>query len=253
MVRLTSYGATTEPGVQHVQWKLGQNLCMTVPDWKTAPIGTRSRVALWLTAEVGSDGVFTKAQLRDAFPHVEQIDRRMRDLRKEGWVITTYREDRTLEADELRLVKRGGNVWERGYRSQQTSVLPDKVRNATLSADGFRCVQCGVGAGDAYADDLHHRAQLSVVRASSDSDGQAGRQLTTLCDRCRRGAADSDARSGEQLLGKLSGLDADQLLRFKGWVRHDVRQEDLESALWALYRQLPAEQRADVRRELDRG
>ena len=225
---------------------------MTIPDWRTAPIGTRSRVALWLTAEVGADGVFTKAQLRDAFPHVEQIDRRMRDLRKEGWVISTYREDRTLEPDELRLVQRGGNVWEHGYQAQQPTMVPDKVRNATLAADEFRCVRCGVGAGDAYADGLHHRAQLSVVRASSDADGRPGR-LVTLCDRCRRGSPDVGSDSAEQVLAQLSRLDADQLLRFKGWVRHDVRQEDLASALWVLYRQLPAEQRADVRRELERG
>lgn len=225
---------------------------MTIPDWRTAPIGTRSRVALWLTSEVGADGVFTKAQLRDAFPNVEQIDRRMRDLRTEGWVIATYREDRTLEPDELRLVKRGGDVWVRGYQAQQAAAVPDKVRNATISADGFRCVRCGIGAGDAYVDDLHHRAQLSVFKAGADTEGRPGQQLITLCDRCRRGLVEAGATTAEQLLWLLKRLDADQLLRFKGWVRFDVRQQDPASALWAMYRQLPAEQRALVQRELGR-
>ena len=58
------------------------------------------------------------AELRNAFPSVEQIDRRMRDLRAEGWVIATYREDRSMSQDELRLVAMGGRVWEEAYHSR---------------------------------------------------------------------------------------------------------------------------------------
>ena len=75
---------------------------MDVPDWRTSRTGSKTRVALWLVAEVGAGGTFTKADLRAAFPAIEQVDRRMRDLRTEGWVIATYREDRSLAADELR-------------------------------------------------------------------------------------------------------------------------------------------------------
>lgn len=57
---------------------------MTVPDWRTHQAGTRVRVALWLHSEVPVGSSFTKAQLRDAFPGVEQVDRRMRDLRASG-------------------------------------------------------------------------------------------------------------------------------------------------------------------------
>src|SRR5437660_369339 len=103
---------------------------MSVPDWRTSGSGARVRVALWLFSEVGASGTFTKADLREAFPGVEQIDRRMRDLRPEGWVITTYQEDRSLDVDELRLVEVGGAVWERGYRSRQVRAITSKERQA---------------------------------------------------------------------------------------------------------------------------
>lgn len=218
------------------------------PDWRSERLGSRNRVALWLDAEVGVGGVFTKAQLRDAFPRVEQIDRRMRDLRREGWVITTYREDRTLEPDELRLVERGGAVWEPAYRSSHAGRIPDKVRNAILSADGFRCVRCGIGAGDAYADDVHHRAQLSVAQIEG-SDGDVER-LLTVCDRCRKARGEPSPDAGE-VLDRVSKLSDSERAQLRGWMLLDIRQEDPVDATWVLYRQLSATDRARVQRALE--
>src|SRR3954468_17866908 len=102
---------------------------MDVPDWRTSGAGSKIRVALWLVAAVGTGGTFTKADLRAAFPAVEQVDRRMRDLRADGWVIATYREDRSLASDELRLVRVGAPVWETGYRPRSRAV-PARERRA---------------------------------------------------------------------------------------------------------------------------
>ena len=122
---------------------------MDVPDWRTSRAGSKVRVALWLIAEVGTGGTFTKADLRAAFPAVEQVDRRMRDLRAEGWVIATYREDRSLAADELRLVTVGARVWEPGYRPRSRAV-PARERRAVFSRDGYACRYCGISAGETY-------------------------------------------------------------------------------------------------------
>src|SRR5262245_39376762 len=88
----------------------------SMPDWRTFDGGATKRAALWLASEVGEGGVFTKGQLRDAFPGVTQIDRRVRDLRREGWIINTRREDVMLELDEQRLVHIGGHVWSDAYQ-----------------------------------------------------------------------------------------------------------------------------------------
>lgn len=85
-----------------------------LPSWQDSKLGTMKRAALWLVQVVGEENVFTKAELREAFPDVAQIDRRMRDLRDFGWKIDTKREDIDLDANEQRYVQRGEPVWEPG-------------------------------------------------------------------------------------------------------------------------------------------
>src|SRR4051794_13683960 len=100
---------------------------MVLPAWDDTSTkhGTKIRVALWLLSVVGEGHLFTKAQLRDAFPGVEQVDRRMRDLRPHGWQLLTNREDASLSPDELRFVKAGEEVWD----PRKASVTGDTLSN----------------------------------------------------------------------------------------------------------------------------
>src|SRR5437868_290630 len=91
--------------------------------WQNAGLGSRTRVAHWLFAEVGEGRVFTKNDMRDALPGIEQIDRRMRDLRPLGWKIRTYKVMPTLAANELFLEKIGDRIWESDYRPPRRAVL----------------------------------------------------------------------------------------------------------------------------------
>src|SRR5687768_11563496 len=89
---------------------------MSLPKWNdpSLKVGTMIRIALWLISEIGIGNRFTKEALRQAFPGVAQSDRRLRDLRKYGWVIHTNTEDASLKTDEQRLVAVGKPVWVRG-------------------------------------------------------------------------------------------------------------------------------------------
>ncbi|MET9297445.1 hypothetical protein [Streptomyces sp. NPDC003077] len=87
-----------------------------LPDWTDQKMGTMVRAALWLVSEVGEGNVFTREQLRAAFPDVAQIDRRVRDLRELGWQIATNRDDALLRPHESRFVRTGEPVWEPGVR-----------------------------------------------------------------------------------------------------------------------------------------
>jgi hypothetical protein len=87
-----------------------------LPDWTSSKMGTMVRAALWLVTKVGEGNVFTREQLRAAFPETAQVDRRVRDLRDHGWVIDTNREDPTLSFGESRFVHAGAPVWEPGSR-----------------------------------------------------------------------------------------------------------------------------------------
>jgi hypothetical protein len=206
---------------------------MSVPNWKTSTAGTRVRAALWLHTEIGVGGTFTKAQLRSAFPNVEQVDRRMRDLRPEGWIIATYREDRSLAPDELRLVEEGGPVWQRGYRSRANAAVSEKDRQAAFAADGYACTHCGIMGGESYPDEPLRSAILSASRIPA-TDGTIA--LLTLCDRCQAGSQEAPFDA----VGALEALSAEQRTRLAGWIDSGRRPEPPEEIFWRRYRRLPA-------------
>ncbi|MFE1559600.1 hypothetical protein ACFW6V_32010 [Streptomyces sp. NPDC058734] len=87
-----------------------------LPDWTNKKMGTKVRAALWLATEVGEGNVYTKDQLRAAFPEAAQVDRRVRELRDHGWVIDTNRDDVSLAQHEARFVQAGERLWEPGVR-----------------------------------------------------------------------------------------------------------------------------------------
>lgn len=222
---------------------------MSIPNWRTYSAGAKVRVALWLHAEIGAGGTFTKQQLRDAFPNVEQIDRRMRDLRDEDWVINTYREDRALAVDELRLVKEGGPVWEPTYRSRQQGTLTDKQRQAVFASDNYLCLYCGISGGEAYPDQPLRTAKLTATRITPRNGGAA--QLTTCCDRCRAGGPSvGTATTAAALLEQVESLRPDQRERLQRWVDRGSRDRMAELELWAQYHRLPAAERETLRSSL---
>ena len=208
-------------------------------------------MALWLHSEVHAGGTFTKSQLREAFPSVEQIDRRMRDLRPEGWVIATYREDRSLAVDELRLVEEGGPLWQRGYRSRACAAVTDKERQAVFAADGYACAYCGITGGEAYPDDALRIAKLTVARVAPLDSGPP--QLLTACDRCHVAVRGKLPGWGD-LLTQVKALDEAQRRRLRGWVAQGVRRQSPEELLWATYRRSPRAERLALEEHLaDRG
>ena len=224
-----------------------------LPDWRSLTAGTKVRVALWLASEVGEGGTFRMQDLRAAMPGIEQVDRRMRDLRPAGWVLETYRENPRLRSDELRLLRIGDAVWEPTYRSRRRTV-PNRLRLQVMERDGFRCVRCGAGAGETYPDDESQRARLTVRAIGvlpRDGSWTAG-DLVTECRRC------SDAgRSGHTLpvtaarvraaISELADPDKALLLE---WLGNDTK--DLSRAVSAYLAcwQLNASERAAIARDL---
>ncbi|AEN11345.1 MULTISPECIES: hypothetical protein [unclassified Streptomyces] len=89
-----------------------------LPDWANEKMPTKVRVALWLATQVGEGNVFSKDQLRTAFPAAAQIDRRVRELRNHDWVIATSRDDVSLAPHEMRFVRAGALIWEPGVRAE---------------------------------------------------------------------------------------------------------------------------------------
>ncbi|MFC9588307.1 hypothetical protein ACFTUC_00590 [Streptomyces sp. NPDC056944] len=219
-----------------------------MPSWVDEKFGSKVRAALWLASVVGEGNVFTKGQLRAAFPEVAQIDRRVRDLRDHGWQIDTRREDESLNLDEQRFVKQGTEVWLPGQSKslKEKTGLTAAQRTKVLLADSFLCRSCGIGAGESFGDGGQD-AQLDVARRQVlGPDGTTRMQLVTECNRCRVGGRERLADLGA-LVGTLGRLSPLERSVFAGWLDAGRRNPSPMERLWGEYRTLPEEARNAVR------
>lgn len=225
------------------------------PAWNNPALraGTRIKVALWLLDEVGEGNTFTKAELRDAFPNVEQVDRRMRDLRSDGWVIDTNREDAELAPNTLRFVTAGDEVWNPGAsRRSSAPQLTSKERAAVMAADDYMCTSCGIAGGEPYPDSRSgETAQLSVGSRQADHPGStAGQQFITECKRCKAGVGPKSVPTLVSVLDGIEALDPADREELAQWIRRGRRQPRRVEQIWTEYRRLPSESREAVAERL---
>ena len=219
------------------------------PSWRDEKLGTMKRGALWLVQVVGEGNVFTKAEMRSAFPETAQIDRRIRDLRDYGWRIDTRREDPGLDQSEQRFVSRGAPVWEPGKAVKKEAPLSAVARRDILQRDGHLCRSCGISAGERFSGS-YATAHLDLARRKvALPDGSAEVQLVTECNRCRIGGGGESVDVGA-VLEEIRALPNLELGILREWIERDRRrQSDLER-LWALYRSLPGDARELIRGEI---
>ncbi|MEU1492627.1 hypothetical protein ABZ456_20490 [Streptomyces sp. NPDC005776] len=222
---------------------------MTLPSWRDENYGTMKRAALWLLTVVGEGNVFTKEDVKNAFPGISQADRRVRDLRDYGWKIDTHREDALLGQHEQRFVGKGQHVWEPGKATKDSSAITDTQRRKVLAHDGHRCRSCGITPGQAYAGSFE-TAQIDIARRKVKlPNGTSAVQPIAECNRCRVGGRtlEADLRAVLEDVSKLGGLQRQTLA---DWVAADERDFSAVERVWADFRTLPAESRDQVREAL---
>ncbi|MCY0934753.1 hypothetical protein [Streptomyces sp. H34-S4] len=220
---------------------------MTLPSWQNPALGAKVRAALWLEAEVGENGIFTKAQLRQAFPENTQIDRRVRELRDHGWRIDTSRDDVSLKQEEQKYVAKGAEIWIPGQGSlpKHKSGISQAQRAKVLSGDDFLCRTCGVGVAEAYVDGPGESKQLGVARREVvQPNGEVVYQLETACSRCITSA--SDALDLNEILAAVGALSPMEKNVLAVWIAEDRRTRGSLEILWGRYRTLPAEARQAI-------
>ena len=222
-----------------------------LPKWNDPALkdGTMIKTALWLISEVGVGNSFTKEQHRAAFSGITQADRRMRDLRKFGWVIHTSAEDVTLNPEEQRLVAVGIPVWERGARKTVAAEsLTAKKRRATFAESDYQCAVCGIAGGEKYPDQPNTTAVLAISRRAVSVSGQSTETMfISECKRCRAGAP-TEAVDLASVLASISDLDPADHAVFVRWLEKG-RRGALDS-IWTHFRRLPAAARNQIREHL---
>jgi 5-methylcytosine-specific restriction endonuclease McrA len=243
-----SGGVWHDPAMSKTDTKVARE---TGPYWQNSKFGSRNRVANWLVEVVGEGAVFTKNQLREALPGIEQIDRRMRDLRPLGWVIRTYKDMTTLAADELFLERVGDRVWEPDYRPPRVSGISAATRRAVFERDGRKCMVCGVDFGSEYPDRPGSKARPTIGHWLPKERGGSNdaSNLRAECHLCNESARNLTAQpiDPELLKRKVQELPRTEKQQLASWMLADRRTFSRAETLWTEYNQLPSAKRDEVR------
>lgn len=216
------------------------------PEWTDRRIGMRVRLALWLRDVVGEGNTFTRAQLREAFPESAQVDRRLRDLRGDGWEIESKLTLVNLNQHEFLFVRAGEPVWDPATRAARVArrTPSSRVRREVLERDGHACVRCGSQAGVVPLEVAHVVPLSRGGTANTDN-------LITLCPNCHV-AADRDSRSSseEEVWSRMQKLSPGEQSRLLAWMALDRRPVSAVEEAWQMYRAAPVSQKDSLKERL---
>jgi hypothetical protein len=180
------------------------SLCDGVPWWKLkvtpggkGRFGGEKRLAAYLWFNVPVGGTFTMRQLReelgdDGVPEkAEHLNRRLRNLKPQGWKFRSYKDQYGQPMDEYVLEEKGNQLWV-GERTKRPTISV-ALKRQVYERDHNRCVICGVGAGEPFPGEPGTAARLTAGHRTADArQGKASLDnLQTECSRCNEPARDT--------------------------------------------------------------
>lgn len=149
-----------------------------------ARIGSKKLIGEFLKRHVGE--VVTSKQIQDVVPGVAEWARRVRDLREEGWNISSHKDRTDLKPGEYVLEAEPPKPGESGYKFPRK--MSDRLRSQVLERNGYTCQMCGIGVGDLAEDG--RKATLHVGHIIDRDHGGKDElsNLRVMCSRCNQGA-----------------------------------------------------------------
>lgn len=138
----------------------------TWPDRKQR-FGDERKIAAWLAFNKNIGDRFTLPELREAIGDglqrndAEHLNRRLRTLRKDGWIVPSGKHDSTVGPSGYRLEKIGWHP-ALGSRPKDPAHVSNSDRVKVFKNDGSRCVICGIGDGEPYPDQPERKAVMTV-------------------------------------------------------------------------------------------
>ncbi|GAA4361938.1 HNH endonuclease [Angustibacter luteus] len=196
------------------------------PGTKWQPYGGEKRLAAYLYFEAEVGDRFTMRELREGLgtdgvaDDAEQLNRRLRALRPDDWIIRSYKDDHSLPPNTYRLEAVGTRVWlgERNPRDK-VSKLTEKV---VIERDGRRCVVCGVGAGEEYPGEPGSFARMTIGHRvpGARRGGASPDDLQTECAHHNEAARDvlPDPEDFDEVLPAVRALKRAELRDVRNWM-----------------------------------
>lgn len=194
-------------------------------------LGAERRIAAFLWFKLNVGDLFTMKLLRDELGDgegaeaAEQLNRRLRSLRKDEWVLSSIKDDRTLPVDAYRLEKKGKKIWL--GESRINNAISQRTRRLVFERDGSRCVVCGIAGGEPYPGEPDSRAKLTVGhRLAQERSGSMDLEnLRTECARCNEPLRHElrNPESLDEVLAEIRILRKSDLQLLLEWMQTGVR------------------------------
>ncbi len=115
---------------------------------------------------------------------ISDYQRRIRELRAEGWQIYSHHDDPNLKPDEYRLADRGKT---KGYEFGPR--IDGRTRARVLQRNGYTCRSCGRGVEDDDPVSPGRKIRLNVDHIDPNGPGTDD-NLRVLCSACNLGKQD---------------------------------------------------------------
>jgi hypothetical protein len=218
------------------------------------PFGGERRIAAFLYFNVGIGGTFTMRQLREALgeedtpEQAEHLNRRLRNLRAQGWRFASYKDQYGQAVDTYVLQEKGNKLW-LGEQTRR-SIISAAVRRQVYERDLNRCVICGVGAGEPYPGEPGTAARLTVGHRTAEARyGEASPDnLQTECARCNEPVGDTPPNP--EVLGEVMAairqLRAADKAALLAWLESGYRQRSKVDFAFDRTRKLAASEKEQV-------
>lgn len=222
--------------------------------------GGERRLAAYLWFELQVGDTFTMRQLRAELgdgvvpKNDEHLNRRLRELRKDEWILHANRDDPSLRTDEYRLVAKGRRVWlgERRIRDK----VSKKTARIVFDRDDSRCVICGVGAGEGYPGEPGTRAKLTIGHRIPGArlGGADPDNLRTECSRCNEPVRDQmpDPESYDEVITEIRSLPRADAEKLRQWLIRGERTRSKLDLAYGRARRLSTSERRQLVEELNK-
>lgn len=216
--------------------------------------GVERRIASYLHRNFEVGDRFTTDEMRRTITvggernSHEHFQRRLRELRKDGWLLPTQKEMASLAPGEY-LVQKKGWAPELGDRGQRRAVS-NSTRNAVFARDGYTCQLCGERAGDVYVDDPARTVRLTVghITAQAHGGGNSVENLRAECSRCNETKRDEGQAPEhvENIWSSAVNLPVKDKKTLLSWLLSGARPRDRVEQIYVRTRLLSAEDRARI-------
>ena len=188
-----------------------------------ARIGSKKLIGEFLKRHVGE--VVTSKQIQDVVPGVAEWARRVRDLREEGWNISSHKDRTDLKPGDYVLEAEPPKLGESGYRFPRK--ISARLRSQVLERNGYTCQMCGIGAGEVAEDGRKTTLQVGHIVDRDHGGKDELSNLRAMCSRCNQGAKNlvQEPPSHAWLLGQIRrAKESDQRAVFE-WLRRKFASE----------------------------